>query len=243
MVKLYSYLYNYCEKRIKNPNWFLMLIITQFKTVPFVQIFFNQRPLISKYETAHSAFENLNADEIVQSLNKDGFCLGINLSQSIVQELIEFANYTNCYGNGEYQLGFSYSEKEEAEEKYGQPFIRAEYFNTNLLCPAINELASDPHLLEIAARYLGGNPIHTGSHLGWLFSVSEQRQHLLLESIRFLSFKKTIRDGAYFFHYDLDDYRFLKFYFYLTDVDLLSGVHVCVRGSHKKEACSYTLLL
>lgn len=34
------------------------------------------------------------------------------------------------------------------------------------------------------------------------------------------------------FHYDMDDYRFIKFFFYLTDVDILNGSHICIRGSN-----------
>ena len=44
------------------------------------------------------------------------------------------------------------------------------------------------------------------------------------------------------FHYDLDDYRFLKFFFYLTDVDDKSGPHICVRASHKYKKFSHILL-
>ena len=35
------------------------------------------------------------------------------------------------------------------------------------------------------------------------------------------------------FHYDLDDYRFLKFFIYLTDVDENCGPHEVVLGSHR----------
>ncbi|MEM8831523.1 MAG: hypothetical protein AAGE96_19495, partial [Cyanobacteria bacterium P01_G01_bin.19] len=42
-------------------------------------------------------------------------------------------------------------------------------------------------------------------------------------------------DAQILFHYDLDDYHALKFFFFLTDVDVASGPHVCIRGSHKKK--------
>jgi hypothetical protein len=48
--------------------------------------------------------------------------------------------------------------------------------------------------------------------------------------------------AAQVFHYDLDDYRFIKFFFYLTDVDLYSGPHVLIRGSHKNKKLSHQLL-
>jgi hypothetical protein len=35
------------------------------------------------------------------------------------------------------------------------------------------------------------------------------------------------------FHRDFDDYRFIKLFCYLTDVDETSGPHVFIRGSHR----------
>ena len=110
-----------------------------------------------------------------------------------------------------------------------------------MLCPAIKKLATDPQLLDIAANYLGGEPVYAGTKLEWLFSLNEQNQRVLLKDMNFLSLKSNTRSGTYFFHYDLDDYNCLKFYFYLTDADLFSGVHFCVRGSHKKKKLAHIL--
>ena len=43
------------------------------------------------------------------------------------------------------------------------------------------------------------------------------------------------------FHYDLDNYRFVKIFFYLTNVDSTSAPHVCIKGSHRKKRLSYKL--
>ena len=40
---------------------------------------------------------------------------------------------------------------------------------------------------------------------------------------------------ASYFHYDVDDYNSLRFFFYLTDVDINSAPHIYVRGSHRKK--------
>ncbi len=45
------------------------------------------------------------------------------------------------------------------------------------------------------------------------------------------------------FHYDLDGYRSLAFFFYLTDVNEEAGPHICVRGSHKRKQLSHLLSL
>jgi hypothetical protein len=239
-AKYFLITYQYLKKRLENPEWFLMVTISRFKTVPLLKSFFVQPQIIEINKATPSLF-NIEVDDAVESLKKDSFSLGLKLPESIFQEILQFANSTDCYGNGEHHFGFSYIEKEKAEAKCDKTFRRGDYFNSNLLCPAIKKLAKDPKLLEIATKYLGGTPVHTGSRLWWLFSLKEQDQYLLLEKMRFLSLQESTREGAYFFHYDLDDYQFLKFFFYLTDVDVHSGAHVCVRGSHKKKKLAHLL--
>ena len=239
-AKYFLITYQYLKKRLENPEWFLMVTISRFKTVPLLKSFFVQPQIIEINKATPSLF-NIEVDDAVESLKKDSFSLGLKLPESIFQEILQFANSTDCYGNGEHHFGFSYIEKEKAEAKCDKTFRRGDYFNSNLLCPAIKKLAKDPKLLEIATKYLGGAPVHTGSRLWWLFSLKEQDQYLLLEKMRFLSLQESTREGAYFFHYDLDDYQFLKFFFYLTDVDVHSGAHVCVRGSHKKKKLAHLL--
>ncbi|HEY9653193.1 MAG TPA: phytanoyl-CoA dioxygenase family protein, partial [Coleofasciculaceae cyanobacterium] len=49
------------------------------------------------------------------------------------------------------------------------------------------------------------------------------------------------RRNAQMFHYEPHNRRSLKFLFYLTDVDLCSSPHVCVRGSHIKKKLAHRL--
>ncbi len=122
LSKVALWLYQGCKQAVNKPHCFLMLIISRFK-IPFADFFLHQSPVLKKYEAIPSVFEELNVDDVVKSLNQDGFHLGINLEKSLLQELIEFAISTDCYGNGEYQLGFPYFEKEKAEEKCGKKFF------------------------------------------------------------------------------------------------------------------------
>jgi len=56
---------------------------------------------------------------------------------------------------------------EKAEEKRGQTFIRGEYFNSNLSCPAIKTFLQGP-LLNNAANYLGGKTVYKRKS-GWVW--------------------------------------------------------------------------
>lgn len=187
---------------------------------------FLKRSSVRKYKTT-SKFQNLNVTYAVESLNKDGVCLGIKLPKDVIEEILNFAHSNICYGNGNFQMGFLSNQKEQAEEKYAQKFITAEYYNSSLLCPAIKELVNDRKLLEIAAKYLGTDPVYTGSRLHWNFVANKR--------------KYDLSKVAMMYHYDLDDYHSLRFFFYLTDVDLYSGPHTVVRGSHKKKRLKHKL--
>ncbi|ASC69661.1 hypothetical protein XM38_005900 [Halomicronema hongdechloris C2206] len=218
-IEVFLRLTKYLDKMRKNPRWFLMAIAGRFGWIrSIVRKMANQANLQQHLSQSDASnFNEVNAVDIADTLKEDGLRLGVTLPDHILQEILEFAYSTSCYGNLNPRLGFLYSEKDELNCE--TTLFTAQYFNTSLLCPAIKTLAEDPKLVEIAARYLDADPIFTGSRLWWNFVVEDANPY---------DSNKTIT----FFHYDLDDYACLRFFFYLTDVDENGGPHVCVRGSH-----------
>ncbi|MBE9005836.1 hypothetical protein IQ259_12445 [Fortiea sp. LEGE XX443] len=218
----------YYRQTKTNPLWLLMFIIGRFNIIRNFVISFYKQPISYKNYQGLSMFEDLEVDEIVTSLKQDGIYQGIYLPDSILQEILNFAQNHRCYGDGNYNCEFLYSDKAKAEQNYNKSFIRADYSNTTLLCPAIKKIASDPKILEIAHKYLEKNPVFTGSQIHWIF-VNKTTYNL--------------NKAAMNFHYDLNDYRNLIFFFYLTDVNLSSSPHVYIRGSHKHKKLRYVLSL
>ena len=45
--------------------------------------------------------------------------------------------------------------------------------------------------------------------------------------------RKASSEAAQLYHFDMDRFKFIKFFFYLTDVDSSNGPHCYIRGSHK----------
>lgn len=177
-----------------------------------------------KYINSSVIFKKINIIEIINFLNKDGFSLGINLPIEITQEIWEFAKNTLCYGNNNPNLGFFYSQKEQAQVQYATSFATGYYDNTALLCSAIQYLESDPILLTIATQYLESESIHEESQLWWNFPVE--------------STVYERRRSAQRFHRESETRRCLQFFFYITNVDLCSSPHICVRGSHHSKSLS-----
>jgi hypothetical protein len=165
-----------------------------------------------------SAFADLDAADFVRRLRRDGVALGLTLPQPVIDEIDAFATANPCYADRELTLGFRVADHTRAEQKLGKPVLLAQYFNSETRCPAIATLVRDPMLGLVAAQYLGSVPVFVGANLWWTFPVEP------LEADR--------DKHAQLFHRDVDDFRFFKFFFYLTGVAPGDGGHVCVLGSH-----------
>lgn len=198
---------------------------SQSKTVTDTSKSLGYSPLNKLTNSSKSILE-VNLEITLKSLKSDGFFLGTNLQKNLVQEIFKFALDAPCYGNGNQNIEFYYPDKKQlaAQDK---PLTFASYPNPDLLCPGIKKLESDPILLEIAANYLEAKPIHQESQLWWNFpvksSIYERSQNIQR------------------FHYH-NHYRRLRFVFYITDVDLCSSPHICVRGSHIKKTLAHRFI-
>lgn len=80
----------------------------------------------------------------------------------------------------------------------------------------VQQLATDPLLFGISQEYLGFNPVLDVLSMWWSAPGDSALQSR----------------AAQLFHYDMDRFRFIKFFVYLNDVDLKNGPHCYVRGSH-----------
>lgn len=92
----------------------------------------------------------------------------------------------------------------------------AEYTTNHILqCPEVLALANHPTIVDTAAGYLGCKPTISNISIWWSFPADGSAQE------------------AENFHRDVDEWRFVKFFLYLTDVDADAGPHCFVRGSHR----------
>jgi len=220
---------DYCRKNYRfmtgNPSLFFMRKLARFEIVRDCVNLFRQITVgkeTENLETGNSVFSYIDVkklDDITASINRDGYYLGLNLPSSIVEEIIDYTYQQSCYGdrNPECQEYPDRSHKKQVtlQSKY-QVCSYMESF-----CPAVERLKTDPTLLNIATKFLGAKPRVVASELLWSYpSTSTWAQKI-----------KT----AQVFHYDIDDYKCLKFFFYLTDVDKYSGAHIAIKGTHRKK--------
>ena len=211
----------------KNRRWLFMRYFCRLETFRSLMVSFAKSPQQSFVLANDSDLSDFTIDSVVETLQAEGLYLGINLSQETRQEIVDFADRTPCYGNRKPKLGFYYPQKEAAQLVCPKPILTGYYFNSEQ-CPAIARLAHHPKLRAIAAHYFQAEPQHIGNQLWWSFATESPAY----ERLR----------AAQVFHYDMDDCRSLKFFFYLTDVDAVSGPHVCMRGSHKQKTWLHKLI-
>lgn len=91
-------------------------------------------------------------------------------------------------------------------------------FDTVMRCPFVIEWMNAPEALELAERYLGCVPTISAVRIDWSSPGGNAPEDVQR------------------FHRDHDDWAFLKYFVYLTDVGDDSGPHEFVRGSHRRSA-------
>ena len=221
----------YYKWALADYTWLFMFFLSRFKFIRNLSAFFFCQPHESQKKLPEiSCFNSIEEDRIIDYLKRDGLYIGINLPSKPIKQIYDYVNTSKCYGNREPQFSFHYKEKEIAEKKYDQTFIIGDYLNVDKDCEAVRQLQRDPKLLEIATHYLNTKPVHLSTKLWWSYAT----EATLANRLNF---------AQVFFHYDLIDYRSIQFFFYLTDVDLSSGPHVCVSGSHQNKKLTHQLSL
>jgi len=167
-----------------------------------------------------SVFATLDRTDFVNRLRANGVAQGLMLPTNMVREISTYAELRPCFADRDSKHGFKLEDRPQAEGHLGKPILLAQYFNAAKECPAIARLLEDPVLKWIAGSYLESEPKFVGANLWWTFPVK--------------ALAADIDRHAQLYHRDVDDFRFFKYFFYLTDVQPGDGAHVCVIGSHRR---------
>jgi hypothetical protein len=212
-----------------NPTYTIMRIFGRFNFIRFLMIKLHHQDFLEVINISKkSMFPELNTDEIVDRLKKDGYVTGLNLPQDIVDNLLDFASSSICFGNRHPEKGFYYEDRTVVLNA-NPNFLLGSFYNLGSLCPTVKLIEEDPCIIKIAAHYLQSKPILQGTNMWWSFATNASEEER--------------SNAAQMYHMDLDDYRFVKFFFYLTDVDENSGPHVIVKGTHENKKIWHQLKL
>jgi hypothetical protein len=213
----------------ENPAWLLMFLLA--RTIPGRRAhWLTARPSNGAIEGLPTIFADVDVEDAVEALKRDGVFPSLVLPAPVTAEIAAFASDTPCFGNFDRKIEFHAPDHRATEERLGRAILSGHHFERALDCPAVRVVQRDPLLSEIARRYLGAQARLITTRTWWSFPTKASEADRSLASL----------DK---YHFDLDDWRMLKFFFYLVDVDGGTGPHVYVRGSHNKRRMKHQLTL
>lgn len=157
--------------------------------------------------------------QILDDLERDGLAPRLTLRPEVVADVLDWAAQHPCYAYENPAHGFLPAQRQAAEVALGQPILKAVYFNPHAACPTMQAVCGSPTVHAIARAYLGPGAQLVSRQLWWTFPTQAD--------------EKTRKKAAHFFHRDIDDWAFLKFFFYITPVQQGDGSHHFVLRSHR----------
>ncbi len=161
-------------------------------------------------------FSSKRIDDIVLKIKEDGyFIFDEKLAPEFLSKIFNFATETptqKMVGLGKYE-----PKEVKVNPNIAPESPRYQYQNERLLrSDELNTVICDNLFLTISERYLNCRPFFDYFVMWWSFPYGT----------------KLANAAAQQYHYDLDRFRFLKFFFYVSDVTTETGPHCFIRGSH-----------
>jgi len=156
--------------------------------------------------------------EMANNMKKEGYYIfDSSLSPEKIRSIVNFASkepvhYLNSDTGKQSSEKIKYNPNKPISPRYDFPR------ESILKSKDLQDLIFDDSLLAFAQEYLGCKPIL--DHLAFWWSQP------------FNGMAKS--EAAQLYHFDMDRIKFMKFFFYLTDVDTDTGPHCYVKSSHTK---------
>ena len=155
------------------------------------------------------------ARDMVAQLRTDGVtAYQPPLAADVVANLLSYFKATPCHDPWRAHLGsFPWDQPASDETNIGHY-----HWEEVLKAPHMLALMNAPDVLAAAEAYLGCKPTIDNIGCAWSYPGRDTAK------------------GVQRFHRDYDCSRSFKAFYYLTDIDLESGPHMYVRGSHRNRA-------
>jgi hypothetical protein len=213
----------YLDYTRRDPGWPLMFSLGRLMPVRRA-VWRLSRPYLPEPRPS-PLFPQVSAKAVAEALRRDGVHPGLLLPEPVVRGIRGFAERTPCFGNIDGRLEFLARDQPAFEQALGRAVLVGHFLDRIEACPEVQAVRQDPLLYDIACRYLRARAVPIGSRLWWSFPTRQACDDGVL-----------IRAAQDNFHFDLDDWRTLKFFFYLTPVGEENGPHLYVRESHRLRA-------
>ena len=160
---------------------------------------------------------------VIEDIQTNGFhVFDRKLPAEIVNTLHELAETIPCQAiltSNEQKLG-EYADKQAPYRQHPVESPKYDITQRDIIGnPTVQHLLMDSGLHRVAQAFLGCAPILDLVAMWWSRPFHG----------------KASTEAAQLYHFDMDRIKFIKFFFYLTDVTPESGPHCYVRGSSKRK--------
>ena len=174
------------------------------------------------------AVEALDASQAARAIVKDGYVTGLRLKPAVLDELQNLSTTAKCFGEEDFKVPFYAEDRAAAEQRYGR---KLKVGRLTIYCKHLPPCSASLQIQPYA-------PSHAAT---WARTSVVGRAHVVELRLGNRCRAATLARSG--FHYDIDGYRALAFFFYLTKVTPLNGAHICVRGSHMQKPLKALLSL
>lgn len=161
---------------------------------------------------------------VVNDIKENGYHIfRKKLPLEVIDSIVDYARATPCryrmISSGD-SKNFKIEFSDEVLFDENQPLSPVYQFSQKSIAASrdLQKLIFDQSVLLVAQEYLNTRPVMDLIAMWW--------------SLPFGGKGKS--ESAQMYHFDLDRIKFIKFFFYLTDVDPDTGPHCYVKGSHRK---------
>lgn len=216
----------------ERPGWALLIVFGRLKWARRLERMIRARPPLDRPIPRSAVLDSPDGPLVAEKLRLDGVCEGFRLDEAMLGDIRAFAEANPCQTRDQETPPFLAKDIDAVNRTRDKDVLAAYYFSSIERCASITRLTSDARLTAIAENYVGQKVTNIRARLWWNFPGTRFDEADL---------HATAQDR---FHFDLNDWRTLKFFFYITDVDGLSAPHMYVRGSHvrRKLLHQYTIL-
>ena len=174
----------------------------------------------------------IDSEKIFEDLKSKGQSTNLKLNKSVVSKILQRIENEKFYVNREAVKVLNIN-MDQAGDESGKIYLRQKTINDKiyimrLLNPhktirEVNEIAHNLDIINAVKKYLKMEPLISSTAIWCTFPHKDENNNLI-----------NGPGNEFGYHYDVDDLKYLKLFFYLNNVDENSGPHVYIENNRNK---------
>jgi len=171
------------------------------------------------YFSNDNNFSEINIVRVTNNLNRDGIFEKFKVNSDDLELILNYCRNKKFNFNRDPNRQVNFSERFDFRDLYIMNIM-----NPHKECEAIDKIFRNKKLVEIVKNYLGVYPKLDSTQIFWSIPYYDK-----------FGKPKEPPNKEFGFHYDIDGFKFLKFFIYLTDVtDQNCGQHSFIIKKNEK---------